>query len=171
MTNQEAAIGPTFDQLLSLKMDMASFTADWLHCDQLSNYVARMVSHDRRDPVRHSNLLSSALNELLEMSFRSEADDGDFVCNFYRCQQTERIELIFPCPPEQRQFYKKIVLGLKTGRALINYCNVITSDAASDGQAILLGLVVNYDAEIQIHDLGIGTLAFIVDLPLERLLN
>ncbi|WP_092588095.1 ubiquinone biosynthesis methyltransferase UbiE [Rhizobium mongolense] len=152
-------------------MDMASFTADWLHCDQLSNYVARMVSHDRRDPVRHSNLLSSALNELLEMSFRSEADDGDFVCNFYRCQQTERIELIFPCPPEQRQFYKKIVLGLKTGQALKNYCNLITSDAASDGQAILLGLVVNYDAEIQIRDFGIGALAFIVDLPLERLLN
>ncbi len=48
---------------------------------------------------------------------------------------------------------------------------MITSDAASDGQAILLGLVVNYDAEIQIRDLGIGTLAFIVDLPLERLLN
>ncbi|NNH33430.1 ubiquinone biosynthesis methyltransferase UbiE [Rhizobium sp. SEMIA 4085] len=152
-------------------MDMASFTADWLHCDQLSNYVARMVSHDRRDPVRHSNLLSSALNELLEMSFRSEANDGEFVCNFYRCQETERIELIFPCPTEQRQFYRKIVLGLKNRRAVINYCNLITNDAASDGQAILLGLVVNYDAEIQIRDLGIGTLAFIVDLPLERLLN
>ncbi|WP_074064689.1 MULTISPECIES: ubiquinone biosynthesis methyltransferase UbiE [Rhizobium] len=152
-------------------MDMASFTADWLHCDQLSNYVARMVSHDRRDPVRHSNLLSSALNELLEMSFRSQTDDGDFVCNFYRRQQIERIELIFPCPPEQRQFYKKIALGLKSSQARANYLNVITNDAASDGQAILLGLAVNYDAEIQVRDLGVGTVAFIVDLPLERLLN
>ncbi len=171
MKSQEAVTSVPFDQLLSLKMDMATFTAEWLHCDQLSNYVARMVSHDRRDPVRHSNLLSSALNELLEMSFRSEADDGEFVCSFYRRQQIERVELTFPCPPEQRQFYKKSLLRLKAGRALASYLNVITSDAASDAQAILLGLVVNYDAEIQIRDVDTGTLTFVVDLPLERLQN
>ncbi len=171
MKSQKAAISVAFDQLLSLRMDMANFTADWLHCDQLSNYVARMVSHDRPDPLRHSNLLSSVLNELLEMSFRSETDDGELVCAFCRCREIERVELTFPCPPRQRQFYKDVVLGLKTRQVLASYLGAIANDSAPGDEAILLGLVVNYDAEVQLRDFGAGTLTFIVDLPLGKLLN
>ncbi|NTG51513.1 ubiquinone biosynthesis methyltransferase UbiE [Agrobacterium rhizogenes] len=160
-----------FEPLLDLKMNMATFTADWLHCDQCSNYVARMVSHDRRDPIRHANLLSSALNELLEMSFHSNEDDGEFVYRFYRYRETERIELTFPCSPQKRRFYHEIVQELQGEHALASYLDVIANDAAPADRAILFGLAVNYDADIKARDLGTSALTFIVDLPLERLLN
>ncbi|MBZ9793093.1 ubiquinone biosynthesis methyltransferase UbiE [Rhizobium sp. 3T7] len=152
-------------------MEMATFTADWLHCDQLSNYVARMVSHDRRDPLRHSNLLSSALNELLEMSFRSNAQEGELICVFYRHKQIERIELSFPCPSQQRRFYAELVQGLKHSGQLAHYVEVIADETAPLEQAVLLGLAVNYDADIELRTSTADALTFVVDLPLERLLH
>jgi hypothetical protein len=152
-------------------MEMATFTADWLHCHQLSNYVAQMVSHGRRDPVRHSNLLSSALNELLEMSFHSNGQHGEFTCVFYRAQHIERIELTFPCEEKQRRSYNELVLGLQHDLALTSYLDVIANDTAAIEEAILLGLIVNYDADIEVRDDGADALKLVVDLPLERLLN
>lgn len=160
-----------FEPLLDLEMNMAAFTADWLHCDQCSNYVARMVSHDRRDPIRHANLLSSALNELFEMSFHSHERDGEFVYRFYRYRDMERIELTFPCSPQKSGFYHEIVQELKSEQALASYLNVIGNDAVPTDQAILFGLAINYDADIKVKDPGTGAMTFIVDLPLERLLN
>lgn len=171
MKRQEAMTNTAFEQLLKLEIEMATFTADWLHCDQLSNYIARMVSHDRRDPLRHSNLLSSALNELLEMSFRSDAQQGELVCDLYRHEQTERIELSFPCPSQQRGFYSELVHGLKDSEKLANYVEVIADETAPIEQAVLLGLAVNYDAEIELRASAADALTFVVDLPLERLLN
>jgi hypothetical protein len=160
-----------FEPLLNLEMNMAAFTKDWLHCDQCSNYVARMVSHDRRDPIRHANLLSAALNELLEMSFHSNEQQGEFIYRFYRHREMERMELTFPCSPQKRQFYHEIVQELKSEQALASYLEVVANNAAPNDQAILFGLAVNYDAEIKVKDLDTGALTFIVDLPLERLLN
>ncbi len=160
-----------FEQLLKLEMEMATFTADWLHCDQLSNYVARMVSHDRRDPLRHSNLLSSALNELLEMSFRTEVQEGELVFGFYRHQKLERIELSFPCPSQQQRFYCELVDCLKDSDKLAVYIDIIADETAPIEQAVLMGLAVNYDAGIELRATAGDTLTFIVDLPLERLLN
>ncbi|CDM62762.1 hypothetical protein LPU83_pLPU83d_1392 (plasmid) [Rhizobium favelukesii] len=171
MKRQEAITNTAFEQLLKLEIEMATFTADWLHCDQLSNYIARMVSHDRRDPLRHSNLLSSALNELLEMSFRSDAQEGELVCDLYRHEQTERIELSFPCPSQQRRFYFELVDGLNDGEKLANYVRVIADETAPIAQAVLLGLAVNYDADIELRASAADALTFVVDLPLERLLN
>ncbi|MBB3317958.1 MULTISPECIES: ubiquinone biosynthesis methyltransferase UbiE [unclassified Rhizobium] len=160
-----------FEQLLKLEMEMATFTADWLHCDQLSNYVARMVSHDRRDPLRHSNLLSSALNELLEMSFRADVQDGELVFGFYRHQHVERIELSFPCPSQQQRHYSEVVDSLKDGDKLAGYVEIIADETAPIEQSVLVGLAVNYDAGIELRSTGADTLTFVVDLPLERLLN
>lgn len=173
MKRQAAAVAAdtAFEQLLNLEMEMATFTADWLHCDQLSNYVARMVSHDRRDPLRHSNLLSSALNELLEMSFRSDAQEGELICVFYRHEQTERIELSFPCPSQQQRYYSELVQGLRHGGKLADYVEVIADETAPLEQAILLGLAVNYDADIELRASTADALTFVVDLPLERLLH
>ncbi|PLU80904.1 ubiquinone biosynthesis methyltransferase UbiE, partial [Sinorhizobium medicae] len=58
-----------YEPLLQFEMEMGAFLSDWNHCDQLSSFMARMISHNRTDPVRHSNFFSSALNELLEVSF------------------------------------------------------------------------------------------------------
>ena len=61
--------------------------------------------------------------------------------------------------------------GLKSDEALANYLDVITSGAAPAEHAILLGLAINYDADITLFYRDTGMLTFVVDLPLERLLN
>lgn len=160
-----------FEPLLELEMEMATLVADWSHCDQSATYVARMVSHDRHDPIRHANLLSAVLNELFEMSFHTRESDGALTCRFYRNGSTERIELTFPCSAEQRDSYEAIVKRIGSGRALASYLDVITDDAARAEHAILLGLAVNYDANIALSGRDAGRMTFVVDLALERLLN
>jgi hypothetical protein len=54
------------DDLIEISMRMNDFSAEWMHCDRISSYVARMVSQNSADPLFHANLFSSALNELLE---------------------------------------------------------------------------------------------------------
>lgn len=171
MDTMETQAGMAFEPLLELEMEMAAFTADWLSCDQCSTYVAGMVSHDRSDPVRHANLLSAALNELFEMSFHGRESNGVLTCRFCRSGSTERIELTFPCSAERRGLYDAIVGRIKSGQAVASYLDVITNDDARAEHAILLGLAVNYDADIGLYERDSGMLTFVVDLALERLLN
>ncbi|NTJ63409.1 ubiquinone biosynthesis methyltransferase UbiE [Agrobacterium rhizogenes] len=168
---EEVQVDAAFKPLLELQMEMATLVADWSHCDQCAAYVARMVSHDRHDPIRHANLLSAALNELFEMSFHTRESDGALTCRFYRNGPTERIELTFPCSAEQCNSYEAIVKRIGNGQALTNYLDVITDDAARAEHAILLGLAVNYDANIELSGQDRGMMTFVVDLALERLLN
>ena len=167
----ERQVDAAFKPLLELEMEMATLVADWAHCDQCAAYVARMVSHDRHDSIRHANLLSAALNELFEMSFHTRESDGVLRCRFYRNGTIERIELTFPCSAEQRNSYETIVERIGNGLALANYLDVITDDAARAEHAILLGLAVNYDADIELSAQDTGMMTFVVDLALERLLN
>lgn len=168
---EEVQVAAAFEPLLELEMEMATLVADWSHCDQCAAYVAHMVSHDRHDPIRHANLLSAALNELFEMSFHTRENDGALTCRFYRNGSTERIELTFPCSAEQCNSYEAIVERIGSGQALASYLDVITDDAAHAEHAILLGLAVNYDANIALSGQDTGLMTFVVDLALERLLN
>ncbi|RAX40890.1 ubiquinone biosynthesis methyltransferase UbiE [Rhizobium tropici] len=167
----ERQVDAAFKPLLELEMEMATLVADWSHCDQCAAYLAHMVSHDRHDSIRHANLLSAALNELFEMSFHTRESDGVLRCRFYRNGTIERIELTFPCSAEQRNSYETIVERIGNGLALANYLDVITDDAARAEHAILLGLAVNYDADIELSAQDTGMMTFVVDLALERLLN
>lgn len=164
-------VDAAFEPLLELEMEMATLVADWSNCDQCAAYVARMVSHDRHDPIRHANLLSAALNELFEMSFHTRESTGTLTFRVYRNGSIERIELAFPCSAEQRNLYETIVQRIRSGQALANYLDVITDDTARAEQAILLGLAVNYDANIELSIRDKGATTFVVDLALERLLN
>ena len=72
------------NDLLEVSMGIDDFSSEWVHCDKISSYVARMVSHDRADSLLYANLLSSALNELLETVFANHGPEGDFSCRIRR---------------------------------------------------------------------------------------
>ncbi|WP_081160473.1 ubiquinone biosynthesis methyltransferase UbiE [Ensifer aridi] len=152
-------------------MEMGTFLSDWQHCDQLSTFMARMISHNRADPVRHSNFLSSALNELLEMSFRSGIPDGRLGCTVYRDGPTERVKLSFPCPSTQRQFYREAVSRTNNGSAYARYLDAIWTELAPSREVILLDLAINFDAEIRLEERPSPSITLVVDLPLEGIVN
>ena len=81
---QRASKTLKFDSMIEIGMEINTFISEWLHCDYLSTYLARMISHNRSDSVLHSNLFSSALNELLEVVFRTRLPGGDLACKVSR---------------------------------------------------------------------------------------
>ncbi|MBB5533808.1 hypothetical protein [Rhizobium giardinii] len=160
-----------FEPLLQLEMEMGTFLSDWHHCDQLSTFVARMISLNRTDPVRHSNFFSSALNELLEVLFRGGFPDGQIGCAVYRQGPTERVKLTFPCPPRQRHFLNEAVAKARRGDALARYLDSISTDLAPTRDAVLLDLTINFDALIHLEDSAPSSITLVVDLPLEGIVT
>lgn len=160
-----------FEPLLQFEMEMGAFLSDWTHCDQLSTFMARMISHNRTDPVRHSNFFSSALNELLEVSFRGGSPDGRMGCAVYRQGPRERVKLTFPCPPGQRQFYREAVSKTHKGNAYARYLDAISTDLAPSREAVLLDLSINFDADVRLEESDPPSITLVVDLPLEGIVS
>jgi len=136
-----------FEPLLQFDMEMEIFLSDWQHCDHVSSYLARMISHNRTDPVRHSNFFSSALNELLEVSFRGGTTDGKIGLSIYRQGGTERVQLSFPCPPGQARFYREAVSKTRESDAQARYLDAISNDLAPSRESVLLDLAEGGVAE------------------------
>jgi hypothetical protein len=170
LAEQERAEAP-FEPLLQFEMEMGSFLSDWHHCDHLSTFMARMISHNRTDPVRHSNFFSSALNELLEVSFRGGSTDGRMGCAVYRQGPTERVRLTFPCPPGQRQFYQEAVSKTRKANAYARYLDAISTELAPSREVILLDLAINFDAQLHLDESDPPSISLVVDLPLEGIVS
>ncbi|WEX74985.1 ubiquinone biosynthesis methyltransferase UbiE [Sinorhizobium numidicum] len=156
-----------FEPLLQFEMEMGTFLSDWNHCDHLSSYVARMISHNRTDPIRHSNFFSSALNELLEVTFRGGSPDGLMGCAVYRNGPMERVKLTFPCPPGQRQFYHEAVSRTRQADAYARYLSSISTDLSPSREIILLDLAINFDAQVRLEETDPPSVTLVIDLPLE----
>jgi len=169
--HQELAGAPTFAPMIQIDMEIKTFVSAWRHCDYVSTYMARMISQSRSDSVRHSNLFSSAFNELLEVAFRTRHADGELACRVSRHGATDRIELTFPCVPEERQFYGEAVSQVAGSEVRERYLNSVSGDLAPSREVVLLELAVDYNATIRLDDAGADTITLVVDLPLEGLPN
>lgn len=160
-----------FEPLIELEMEMVTFLSDWHHCDHLSSFMGRMISHNRTDPVRHSNFFSSALNELLEVTFRGGTPEGRIGCTVYRQGPKERVKLTFPCPPSQRQFYREAVSKTRKQDAYDRYLDAISNDLSPSREVILLDLAINFEAEISLEEKASPSITLVVDLPLEGIIS
>ena len=157
--------------MIQIDLEFQAFQSAWLHCDQVSTYSARMISHNRSDSVRHSNLFSSALNELLEVAFRARHSSGEMACRVSRRGKTDRIELTFPCMPEERQFYEEAILQIAAFEARERYLNSVSGDLAPSREIVMLELALDYDATLRIEEAGADIITLVVDLPLEGMSN
>src|SRR5262245_21134193 len=116
-----------FMPMIEVDMNINNFLSAWLHCDYLSSYIARMISHNRSDSILYANLFSSALNELLEVAFRTRHPNGDLVCTVSRQGDVERVELTFPCTPEESQFFEHALEAAET-EAQQQYLSSVSGD-------------------------------------------
>ncbi|MER9330813.1 ubiquinone biosynthesis methyltransferase UbiE [Mesorhizobium sp. M0488] len=167
--HHELAGEPTFAPMIQIDMEIKAFVSAWRHCDYVSTYMARMISQNRSDSVRHSNLFSSAFNELLEVAFRTRHTDGELACRVSRHGGTDRIELTFPCVPEERQFYEEAASQLAGTEARERYVNSVSGDLAPSREIVLLELAVDYNATFRVEETDGDAIRLVVDLPLESL--
>ncbi|WP_292622697.1 ubiquinone biosynthesis methyltransferase UbiE [Mesorhizobium sp.] len=162
---------PAFAAMIQVDMEINTFVSEWRHCDYVSTYMARMVSQNRSDSVRHSNLFSSAFNELLEVAFRTRHADGELACRVSRHGATDRIELTLPCVAEERQFYEEAVSQVAGFEAGERYLGSVSGDLAPSREVVLLELAIDYNATLRVEEADGDTIKIVVDLPLEDLQN
>jgi hypothetical protein len=140
--------------LLEISMGMDAFSSEWLHCDRLSSYIARMVSHNRSDSLLYANLLNSALNELLETVFANHGADGEFSCRISRDGGTDVIEITMPCDEKTGEFYAAAANRLAAATASQTYQAALFSGGPPDPHLGLLEIAADYRARISIEPAG-----------------
>jgi len=171
VVSSSSAASASFEEMIQIDMEIKDFLSAWPHCDYMSTFLARMISHNRSDSVLYSNLFSSALNELFEVAFRTRHPEGGFACKILRRGDTDRIELSFPCTPEEQHFYESVVTQAKGTEARERYLNSLSGDVAPSRDIVLLELVIDYNATIQLERADAGFVTLVIDLPLEDLAN
>jgi len=136
--------------LVEISMGIEAFASEWLHCDRISSYLARMVSHNRADSLLYANLLSSALNELLEIAFAHHGPEGNFCCRVSRAGEADVIELDLPCDAATLTFYSEAAQRLKRPDVAELYHSALFSPGSADPHLGLLEVAVDYRARISI---------------------
>ena len=153
--------------LLEISMGIEAFASDWLHCDRISSYVARMVSHNRADSLLYANLLSSALNELLETAFVHHGPEGDFTCRVSRTGDGDLIELSLPCDESARLYYRDAAERLQRADIVDLYHSALFAADGTDPHLGLLEIAVDYRARISIAPASGNRLKLAAELALE----
>ncbi len=154
-------------QMLQMDLDIEDFCSDWAHCDLMSGYLARMVSHNRLDSLLFSNLYSSALNELLETIFRVHGDKGKLECVVRRRGNLDRIELTFPADDETFRVYQDAIGRVCGSDAEDLYLEALFAESEPDAGLGLLELGVDYGARFTVDRREDGRICLVAELALE----
>ncbi|HWK67637.1 MAG TPA: ubiquinone biosynthesis methyltransferase UbiE [Rhizobiaceae bacterium] len=148
-------------------MDVGAFASDWAYCDRLSSYAAKMVSHNRTDSLLYSNLLSSAMNELLETAHRAHGATGNFVCSILRNGNKDRVELVIPNDLAGLDFYRKALNRLSQENLAETYRAALFQEGPIDPTIGLMELAVDYNARLIIEPMDDGAVRLAAELTLE----
>jgi len=154
-------------QMIHLDLDIKEFCSDWTHCDLMSGYLARMVSHNRLDSLLFANLYSSALNELLEAVYRTHGVSGKLECAVQRRGNLDRIILTFPADEETYRVYEEAIRKVDADNAEALYLEALFADEEPGASLGLLELGVDYDARLAIGRCEDGRMRLTADLALE----
>lgn len=148
-------------------MGIEAFASEWQHCDRISSYLARMVSHNRADSLLYANLLSSALNELLETAFAHHGPEGNFSCKVSRSGDADVIELDLPCDDAALSFYRDAAQRLKQPDIAELYRAALFAPGKADPHLGLLEVAVDYSARISIVPENGNRLKLAAEMALE----
>lgn len=157
-----------FTLLLQLGMGIDGFSSEWAYCDRLSSYMAKMVSHNRTDSLLYSNLLSSALNELLETVFRQHRAGGEFMCSIWRNGPYDRIELTIPSDETIDEFYQEVVSRLAQPDIGEQYHNALFREGPLGADIGLMELAVDYAASLSTYKINEQSTCLVAELAIEE---
>jgi len=136
---------------------MQHFTQDWRHCDQTSNYLAQLVGVSHPQAKRYINLLSTILNEMLEVIFRqNKINDVKGSMNISIKQEGNYVFTTFDMPVNEleKDFFIQTIESINQGDSKAIYQQALQTTVINnkDNEACLpLGLydvVANYDVKI-----------------------
>lgn len=162
-----ASVDGPYAPTLQVTISTGAFDSDWANCERVSSYVARAVSHNRRDPLLHYNLLSSALNEILELAFRAHAPGASISCSVLRKETIDRIVLDVPGNEELRGTYRKLVDEAARGDSAERLASEIMAGAPPSAGLSLMELAANYKAAFGLEFDGNNRISLVTDLAID----
>jgi hypothetical protein len=98
-----------YRMIMAAKFTVGGFARQWSHCHLVANYLARYVGANEGDPERRAMLLSTFVNELLEVVYRNHADEGEIEVIFRKRGPHVVLQLIIPVDDQHRMFYRLAV--------------------------------------------------------------
>jgi hypothetical protein len=138
------------DVLIEVSMRMDDFASEWMHCDRISSYIARLVAQNRSDPLYYANLFSSAMNELLETVYLNHGSEGDLTCRVRSVDETDVIEIGLPSDQKTSDFYTDAVNALDGPDLEDLYHEALFSAGQHDSRLGMFELAVDYKAKINV---------------------
>jgi hypothetical protein len=98
-----------YRMIMAARFTAGGFARQWGNCHLLANYLARYVSANEGDPERHATLLSTFINEVLEVVFRNHAHEGQIELVFRKKGRHVILQLTVPVSESNRVFYRMAV--------------------------------------------------------------
>lgn len=138
--------------LVELQLETAAFAGDWNHCDHVANYLAQLVSHDRPDSFLYANLLSTVLNELLEVIFARHAPRGAVTCTLSRENGADLLDFTVPVDEADRAYYQASAAGAKSADVAETYTRTLLGGDVSEAALGFLELAADYGARISVAE-------------------
>jgi hypothetical protein len=128
-----------YRMIMSARFTVGGFARQWGHCHLLANYLARYVSANEGDPERHATLLSTFINELLEVVYRNHAQEGQIDLIFRKKGRHVILQLTLPVSESNRVFYRMAV-QIVSQPDLKSWYRARLEEPA-DGEDTMLGLL------------------------------
>ncbi len=98
-----------YRMIMAVRFTVGGFTRQWGHCHLVANYLARYVSANEGDPERHATLISTFINEVLEVVYRNHAEEGQIELIFRKKVRHVILQLTVPVSESNRIFYRMAV--------------------------------------------------------------
>jgi hypothetical protein len=95
---------PKLGMVISAQFSASGFTKKWTHCNQLANFLARYASAGEPDPERQATLLSTFINEVLEVLYRHH-HSGEVQLTFRRQGKRMGLRAEVPADADAERFY------------------------------------------------------------------
>lgn len=98
-----------YRMIMAAKFTVNGFVRQWSHCHLVANFLSRYVSANEGDPERHATLMSTFVNELLEVVFRNHAGEGEIDVIFRKRGRHLVLQITIPVLDQHRIFYRMAV--------------------------------------------------------------
>ena len=154
-------------QLITMRLGAAGFAQHWKHCDLVANYLATFTSELLHKTDAHANLVSTVLNELLEVVFRRNAEIGEIGITLKGDETQLVVEISVPVALGDREFYEEMAqLVQRNDREELHRQHLAEApDTGEHNLALsLLALAAVYDAVLQVKSASDGG-PLLLELP------
>ena len=98
-----------YRMIMAARFTVGGFAREWAHCHLLANFLGRYVSANEGDPERTATLLSTFINELLEVIYRNHAPEGQLELIFRKKGRHVILQVTIPVTDANRVFYRMAV--------------------------------------------------------------